>query len=82
MEIFIDADAGGGDYLHNYNAFAYCISADNQAADMGPFLSDEDRIAPVNGAYRNRISVFLDVCDRRYPADHLLQFLSTEPEVG
>ncbi|MCJ7815956.1 MAG: CBM9 family sugar-binding protein [Xanthomonadales bacterium] len=45
LEIFIDADASGGDHLHNYNAFAYHISLDNQAADMGPFLSEEDRRA-------------------------------------
>lgn len=45
LEIFIDADASGGDHLHNYNAFAYHISLDNQAADMGPFLSDDDRQA-------------------------------------
>lgn len=45
LEIFIDADASGGDHLHNYNAFAYHISLDNQAADMGPFLSDADRAA-------------------------------------
>lgn len=45
LEIFIDADASGGNHLHDYNAFAYHISLDNQAADMGPFLSDEDRQA-------------------------------------
>lgn len=45
LEIFIDADASGGDHLHNYNAFAYHVSLDNQAADIGPFLSDADRLA-------------------------------------
>lgn len=45
LEIFIDADASGGNHLHDYNAFAYHISLDNQAADMGPFLSDEARLA-------------------------------------
>lgn len=45
LEIFIDADASGGDHLHSYNAFAYHISLDNQAADMGPFLTEEDRQA-------------------------------------
>lgn len=45
LEIFIDADASGGDHLHNYNAFAYHISLDNQAADMGPFQSEEDKQA-------------------------------------
>lgn len=45
LEIFIDADASGGDHLLNYNAFAYHISLDNQAADMGPYLSEQDRQA-------------------------------------
>jgi hypothetical protein len=45
LEIFIDADASGGDHLYNYNAFAYHISLDNQAADMGPFLTEADRLA-------------------------------------
>ena len=35
LEIFIDADASGGDHLFNYNAFAYHISLDNQAIDIG-----------------------------------------------
>lgn len=43
LEIFIDEDASGGDHLYNYNAFAYHIALDNQAADMGPFLNDQDR---------------------------------------
>ena len=44
LEIFIDENASGGDHLYTHNAFAYHISLDNQAADMGPFLSEEDRI--------------------------------------
>ena len=45
LEVFIDADASGGDHLFSYNAFAYHISLDNQAADMGPYLTEEDRQA-------------------------------------
>ena len=45
LEIFIDADASGGDHLLNYNAFAFHISLDNQAADMGPYLTEADRTA-------------------------------------
>jgi len=45
LEIFIDEDASGGNHQYNYNAFAYHISLDNQAADMGPFLSEQDRVA-------------------------------------
>ncbi len=35
VEIFIDADASGGDHLHNHNAFAYHVGLDNQAVDIG-----------------------------------------------
>lgn len=45
LEIFIDADASGGDHLFSYNAFAYHIALDNQAADIGPYLSEDDRQA-------------------------------------
>lgn len=45
LEIFIDADASGGDHLFSYNAFAYHVALDNQAADIGPYLSDKDRQA-------------------------------------
>lgn len=45
LEVFIDADASGGDHLFNYNAFAFHISLDNQAVDIGPYLSEQDRKA-------------------------------------
>lgn len=35
LEIFIDEDASGGDHTNNYNAFAYHIALDYQAADIG-----------------------------------------------
>ena len=36
LEIFIDADASGGDHLNSYNAFAYHLALDNQVVDIGP----------------------------------------------
>jgi len=45
LEIFIDEDASGGDHLYNYNAFAYHVALDNQAIDIGPFLSKADEKA-------------------------------------
>lgn len=42
LEIFIDEDNSGGRHLFSYNAFAYHIALDNQAVDMGPFLTDAD----------------------------------------
>lgn len=47
LEILIDENASGGNHLYDYNAFAYHIALDNQAADIGPFLSDADREAGV-----------------------------------
>ena len=40
LEIFIDEDDSGGDHQFNYNAFAYHIALDNQAADIGGQLED------------------------------------------
>ena len=45
LEVFIDEDNSGGKHLFTYNAFAYHISLDNQAVDMGPFLTDADKKA-------------------------------------
>jgi hypothetical protein len=36
LEIFIDEDFSGGDHQYNHNAFAYHVSLDNQAIDIGP----------------------------------------------
>ncbi|WP_394222283.1 sugar-binding protein [Alteromonas gracilis] len=41
LEIFIDADASGGDHLNNYNAFAYHLALDNQVVDIGPNKAGE-----------------------------------------
>ena len=35
LEIFLDEDYSGGDHQYNHNAFAYHMSLDNQAIDMG-----------------------------------------------
>jgi hypothetical protein len=35
LEIFIDEDYSGGDHQFNHNAFAYHLSLDNQAIDIG-----------------------------------------------
>ena len=35
LEIFIDEDYSGGEHQYNHNAFAYHMSLDNQAIDMG-----------------------------------------------
>ena len=35
LEVFIDEDFSGGNHQYNHNAFAYHISLDNQAIDIG-----------------------------------------------
>jgi len=35
LEIFIDEDFSGGEHQYNHNAFAYHVSLDNQAIDIG-----------------------------------------------
>ncbi len=35
LEIFLDEDFSGGDHQYNHNAFAYHLSLDNQAIDIG-----------------------------------------------
>jgi hypothetical protein len=35
LEIFIDEDFSGGEHQYNHNAFAYHMSLDNQAIDIG-----------------------------------------------
>ncbi len=35
LEIFLDEDFSGGDHQYNHNAFAYHVSLDNQAIDIG-----------------------------------------------
>lgn len=40
LEIFIDADASGGNHLHSFNAFAYHIALDGNVADFGNAAND------------------------------------------
>ena len=35
LEVFLDEDFSGGEHQHNHNAFAYHMSLDNQAIDIG-----------------------------------------------
>jgi len=40
LEIFLDEDGSGGNHQFNFNAFAYHVSLDNQAVDMGQKNAD------------------------------------------
>ena len=76
LEIFVDADASGGDHLNNYNAFAYHLALDNQVVDIGPNKTGEavaqlyndhvenkwqrDKQAPYNIYWEAAVRVFDD----------------------
>lgn len=45
LEIFVDEDGSGGLHQFDYNAFAYHVALDNQSVDIGPYESEEKRLA-------------------------------------
>lgn len=48
LEIFIDADASGGNHLKSYNAFAYHIALDGNVVDIGPTDDDGQEFVLLN----------------------------------
>ena len=52
LEIFIDEDHSGGDHPHNHNAFAYHVSLDNQAIDIGTDREARDYSHHVNSTWQ------------------------------
>lgn len=48
LEIFIDADASGGNHLTSYNAFAYHIALDGNVLDIGPNKGDKQNYVILN----------------------------------
>jgi hypothetical protein len=71
LEIFIDEDHSGGDHQHNHNAFAYHLSLDNRAIDIGTDALPRDYSHHVESEwkqYGDRIiwEVAIDVYDDRY----------------
>lgn len=54
LEIFIDEDFSGGDHQFNHNAFAYHISLDNQAIDIGTNQQAQNYSHHVNSRWQQR----------------------------
>ena len=52
LEIFIDEDYSGGDHQYNHNAFAYHLSLDNRAIDIGTDRQARDYTAHVDSRWR------------------------------
>ena len=52
LEIFIDEDHSGGNHQYSHNAFAYHLSLDNQALDIGPDEQPRDYNDHVDSQWR------------------------------
>ncbi|QFU77347.1 sugar-binding protein [Halioglobus maricola] len=46
LEVFVDADASGGDHLENHNALAYHIALDGNVVDIAPPGRADAKAAP------------------------------------
>jgi hypothetical protein len=71
LEIFIDEDNSGGNHQFNHNAFAYHISLDNQAIDIGTDEQPHSYTGHVNSRWQqhgNRIvwEVAIDIFTADY----------------
>ena len=52
LEIFLDEDFSGGNHQHNHNAFAYHLSLDNRAIDIGTDGSPREYTHHVESRWR------------------------------
>ncbi len=52
LEVFIDEDRSGGDHQYNHNAFAYHLSLDNRAIDIGVDQQPRDYSDHVESRWR------------------------------
>ena len=71
LEIFLDEDFSGGDHQYSHNAFAYHLSLDNRAIDLGLDRAAHDYTRHVQSAWRQQADVIvwevaLDIYDASY----------------
>jgi hypothetical protein len=71
LEIFIDEDYSGGDHQYNHNAFAYHLSLDNRAIDIGSDSQPRDYSDHVRSRWRQgdrtiTWEISIEVYDERY----------------
>ena len=52
LEVFLDEDFSGGDHQYNHNAFAYHVSLDNRAIDIGTDRKARDYTDHVESRWR------------------------------
>lgn len=71
LEIFLDEDYSGGDHQYNHNAFAYHVSLDNRAVDIGTDKRAHDYSHHVQSRWRAHgheviWELGIDVYDEQY----------------
>ena len=59
LEIFLDEDFSGGDHQYNHNAFAYHVSLDNQAIDIGTDEAPRSYSHHVESRWRQRAGMLV-----------------------
>ena len=71
LEIFIDEDHSGGNHQYNHNAFAYHLSLDNQAVDIGSDKRARTYNSHVDSRWRQQDGVVLwEVAIKIYTDDY------------
>ncbi len=71
LEIFLDEDYSGGNHQHNHNAFAYHMSLDNRAIDIGTNGEAQDYSHHVESRWRQHGEMIvwelaIDIYDSNY----------------
>jgi len=71
LEIFIDEDFSGGEHQYNHNAFAYHLSLDNRAIDIGTDRKPRDYSRHVESRWRQTADdIVWEVAIRIYGDDY------------
>lgn len=71
LEIFLDEDYSGGEHQYNHNAFAYHLSLDNRAIDIGTDRNPRDYSHHVESRWRQTPGgIVWEVAIRIYPDDY------------
>ncbi|MCC7200192.1 MAG: ADP-ribosylglycohydrolase family protein [Gammaproteobacteria bacterium] len=87
LEIFIDEDFSGGDHQYNHNAFAYHVSLDSQAVDIGTDRRRLDLSEHVESRWQQRTDgivweLAIGVYPERYQEDGSLGNTPVAPVAG
>ncbi|HSN71923.1 MAG TPA: sugar-binding protein [Steroidobacteraceae bacterium] len=82
LEVFVDEDFSGGDHQYNHNAFAYHMSLDNRAIDIGTDRKPRDYSDHVESRWRQTgDKVIWELSIRIYGDDYVDDSDANEPVV-